>query len=165
LETDPGQRLQCEQKFNKEARENLFFSGLAYGQLVNLLSSEVKPLQDISAGTTIFLLTGIANPQPLVAYLGQYSQKIRHYNYSDHYNFKPQDIKRLINTFNQDPSADKLIITTEKDAQRLRSNVLKELLLNLSVFYLPVKIALQHEDKATFDQKILNYVSGNSRDR
>jgi tetraacyldisaccharide 4'-kinase len=165
LETAVGQRLQCERKFNDEAKENLFFSGLAYGQLIDLLSSEEKPLRDISAGTTIFLLTGIANPRPLVAYLGQYSQNIRHYNYPDHYNFKPEDIKKLVRLFNQEPSADKLIITTEKDAQRLRSNVLKELLLNLSVFYLPVKIALQDEDKATFDQKILNYVSGTSRDR
>jgi tetraacyldisaccharide 4'-kinase len=165
LKTAPGQRLRCERKFDNETKENLFFSGLAYGQLINLQSSEVKPLQDISTDTTIFLLTGIANPQPLVAYLEQYSRKIHHYDYSDHYNFKPQDIKKLIGMFNQDTSADKLIITTEKDAQRLRNNTLKELLLNLPLFYLPVKIALQHEDKATFDQKILNYVSGTSRDR
>jgi tetraacyldisaccharide 4'-kinase len=165
LETTPGQRLQCERKFNDEAKRNLFFSGLAYGQLINLLSSDVKSLQDISADTTIYLLTGIANPRPLLAYLGQYSQKIYHYDYPDHYNFKPQDIKRLISAFGQNPSSDKLIITTEKDAQRLRSSALKELLLNLSVFYLPVKIAFQDEDKATFDQKILNYVSGTSRDR
>lgn len=165
LATSSLQKQKCMRKFNDKTREHLFFSALAYSNLVNLQSSQIKALGDISVNTTIFLLTGIANPLPMLTQLKQYTKKIHHHDYPDHYNFKHRDIEKLIRMFDQNPSEDKLIITTEKDAQRLRSRALKELLLNLPVFYLPVKIALQQEDKATFDQKILNYVSGTSRNR
>lgn len=165
LQIDAKEQLFCRNKFDLKANENLFFSSLVYGELVHVFSSQTKSADELSASTNVILLTGIANPQPLVSHLEQYSKKIYHFDYPDHYSFKSKDIEKLVKEFNQNPSADKLIITTEKDAQRLRSNTLKELLLNLPVFYLPVKIALREEDKATFDQKILDYVSGTTRNR
>ena len=113
----------------------------------------------------MFLLSGIANPKPLVAYLNQHTNQLQHFEHPDHYQFSKQDIQKLINAYQEAPVKEKLIITTEKDAQRLLDATLKELLLNLPVFYLPVKIALPEEDKTTFDQKILNYVSSTTRNR
>lgn len=165
LQLNTQEKLFCRNKFDLNAGANLFFSSLVYVELTHLFSSQTKSTGELSIGTDVFLLTGIANPQPLVSHLKQYSQKIHHFDYPDHYSFKSKDIEKLIREFKKNPSADKLIITTEKDAQRLRSNTLKELLLNLPVFYLPVKIALGEEDKATFDQKILDYVSGTTRNR
>jgi tetraacyldisaccharide 4'-kinase len=76
-----------------------------------------------------------------------------------------QNVMRLVQAFHADPSKEKIIVTTEKDAQRLLDVSFKELLLNLPVFYLPIKIELQKEDKNTFDQKILDYVSSTTRNR
>lgn len=165
VKIDIHQKHSCLSKFDAEAKENLSFSFLTYGNLTHLITKEQKPLTSISNTTCVFLLTGIANPIPLLTELQRYTLQIDHHDYPDHYRFTNQNIQQLVNAFNSDPSDEKIIITTEKDAQRLLDDVLRELLLNLPVFYLPVKITLQEEDKATFDQKILDYVSSTTRNR
>jgi len=160
-----AQRHKCTVKFNTEGLERLVFSSLKYGQLLPLISGEVRTCESLSPDTTIFLLTGIANPQPLTEHLKQFSARVEHYDYPDHYRFTTKDIEKLVKAFKQHPSKEKIIITTEKDAQRLLSEILKELLLNLPVFYLPVQINILADDKATFDKKILDYVSIHRRDR
>lgn len=166
-------QLDCRKKFDREGRQELLFSSLAYQNLVPLFTrgsrtynlGTVQSDHHISAGTTIFLLTGIANPLPLLQYLKSHTQAIHHHDYPDHHKFTVQNIQQLVRDFNECPAVEKIIITTEKDAQRLISNTLKELLLNLPVFYLPIKIALHEQDKVTFDQKILDYVSSTTRNR
>jgi len=155
----------CRDKFNMPKDTGPVFSSLAYGDLTPLIANPEQATPKISSGTEVILLTGIANPLPLVSYLEQQGASIHHFEHPDHYSFRLRDISRLVKAFHQCPSPNKLIITTEKDAQRLRHETLKELLLNLPLFYLPVKIALHDADKATFDQKILNYVSGTTRNR
>jgi tetraacyldisaccharide 4'-kinase len=165
VKMDIHQKQVCLNKFDAKVKENLSFSFLTYGNLTHLISKEQKALASVSNTTTVFLLTGIANPLPLLTELQKYTSQIDHHDYPDHYRFTTQNIQQLVNAFKNDPSEEKIIITTEKDAQRLLDDVLKELLLNLPVFYLPVKITLQEEDKATFDQKILDYVSSTTRNR
>ncbi|WP_449439307.1 tetraacyldisaccharide 4'-kinase [Pedobacter steynii] len=159
------QKQTCIRKFDKDAQQNVSFSFLTYGNLTHLVSKAEQSLTSLSGNTMVFLLTGIANPMPLLWELQKYTKQINHSDYPDHYRFTVQNIQQLVNAFNNHPSEEKIIITTEKDAQRLLDDVLKELLLNLPVFYLPVKITLPEEDKATFDKKILDYVSSTTRNR
>ena len=158
-------RQLCEKRFSSEGRDRLSFSSLQYQQIVPLFAYAAEPIPDIDSDTEIVLLTGIANPDILVAHLSQLTSMISHHNYPDHYQFTEQNILKLINDYKRRPSLKKIILTTEKDAQRLLDDALKELLLNLPVYYLPIKIVIHAEDKATFDQKILNYVSGTTRNR
>jgi tetraacyldisaccharide 4'-kinase len=159
-------KSKCLQQFADSPAGQPVFSYLRYGNLMPLFSGQEQSLTEIPAGNIIFLLTGIANPAPMVAQLVRYSRHIQHYNYPDHHQFSIANIRQLVHDFNnQYPKKEKLIITTEKDAQRLLAVTLKELLLNLPIYYLPIKIALQNEDKATFDQKILEYVSSSTRNR
>lgn len=160
-----AERLKIVQTFASSSNQGISFSALQYGNLTRLFSEEKRACTTISAATTIYLLTGIANPSPLISYLKGYTNDIDHHEYPDHYRFSLQNIKRLVDAFHHNPSKEKLIVTTEKDAQRLLDDTFKELLLNLPVFYLPIKIALQQEDKVTFDQKILDYVSSTTRNR
>ncbi|RZL16852.1 MAG: tetraacyldisaccharide 4'-kinase [Pedobacter sp.] len=160
-----SQKSACTYKFDADSKEKLSFSYLTYHDLVHLVLPEQRPCSTISNTTAVFLLTGIANPVPLVTYLHQYTSLIFHHNYPDHHQFSTQNILLLANSFNKYPSEDKIIITTEKDAQRLLDNTLKKLLVNLPVFYLPVKIALAEEDRIIFDNKIIDYVSSITRNR
>ncbi len=159
------ERLKCTRKFDERYGPELAFSFLTYGRLRHLFSRQEQPYEAITNDTSIVLLTGIANPLPLLTHLKKYSQNIDHHDYPDHHQFSRKNIEQLIRSFNRNSGKEKIIITTEKDAQRLLDVTFKELLLNLPVFYLPIKIDLQKEDKATFDQKILNYVSGTTRNR
>lgn len=159
------ERLRCGGKFNDKAGKGLSFSFITYGKLKHLFSGATKSCDTITGDTAVFLITGIANPLPLLNYLKNYSGNVQHYDYPDHHKFSQNNIEQLVMAFNSDIRKEKIIITTEKDAQRLLDVTFKELLLNLPVFYLPIEIDLQKEDKATFDQKILNYVSSTTRNR
>ncbi|WP_316816232.1 tetraacyldisaccharide 4'-kinase [Pedobacter nyackensis] len=158
-------REKCIDKFNHKSVADVSFSFITYGNLEHLFSSTSQACDKITKDTAVFLLTGIANPLPLLNHLKNYTTDIEHHDYPDHHQFSKSNIENLIKAFNSDVRKEKIIITTEKDAQRLLDVTFKELLLNLPVFYLPIKIDLQKEDKATFDQKILNYVSSTTRNR
>jgi tetraacyldisaccharide 4'-kinase len=69
----------------------------------------------------------------------------------------------LIKAFNNHPAKKKIIITTEKDSQRLLGNNLKDLLLNLPIYFMPIEIELAPKDKFTFDKNILDYVASTKR--
>ena len=79
----------------------------------------------------------------------------RHLEFSDHYKYESKDIKKIIKTYQK---SNDLILTTEKDAQKLKEfNELK----NLPVYYLKVTIDfLWNKDK--FDKKIKDYVGSYS---
>jgi tetraacyldisaccharide 4'-kinase len=162
---DTTESAACIKNFGNMPASGLSFSFISYGKLKHLFSGAEQSCDAISTDTRVFLLTGIANPAPLLVHLKGYSNHIVQHNYPDHHQFSRQNIAQLVNAFQSEGSKEKIIITTEKDAQRLLAVTLKELLLNLPVFYLPIKIELQEKDKATFDQKILNYVSGTTRNR
>lgn len=165
VQLSSNERSACIRKFEDMEEGGLSFSFITYGNLKHLFSGAEQSCDAIPAGARIFLLTGIANPGPLLEHLKGYSNLISHHNYPDHHDFSPHNIRQLVKAFKAEGSKESIIITTEKDAQRLLAVTLKELLLNLPVFYLPIKIELQEKDKATFDQKILSYVSGTTRNR
>ena len=59
---------------------------------------------------------------------------------------------------------DKLIITTEKDAARLRSLPLDEVITE-NLYILPIRVEFLQDQQQSFDNYITDYVSKNSRDR
>lgn len=139
-------------------------SYLKYGDLLHLYNTESRILDSIK-DYEIFLLTGIANPEPLIEELEKYSKNIKHEEFPDHYAFKEDDIRRLKTAFEAGVKKDKIIITTEKDSKRLRATRFEDLLVNLPVYYLPIEVDLFEEDKINFDELILNYVKSNRRNR
>ncbi|SMC66592.1 tetraacyldisaccharide 4'-kinase [Pedobacter nyackensis] len=158
-----AERLKCTGKFDDKAETEVAFSFITYGSLKHLYSAEERDCNTILAESSVFLLTGIANPTPLCEHLNRFTRNIYHHDYPDHHRFSKQNIQQLVNAFQSGSIKEKIIVTTEKDAQRLLDVTFKELLVNLPVFYLPIKIELQKEDKTTFDQKILDYVSSATR--
>ena len=139
--------------------QEVFFSSLEYASLKRIFDS--KPdfkIGDIQPHTVVFLLTGIANPAPLLEYLKQFSRNIISLEYGDHHQFTRKNIAKLVKEFKAADSIDKLIITTEKDAQRLSSYHVQELLRPLPVYYLPVKALIQPPGDRRFNDLIREYV-------
>ncbi|MBC6111602.1 tetraacyldisaccharide 4'-kinase [Pedobacter fastidiosus] len=139
-------------------------SYLKYGNLKHLYNGESLSLESIK-DFEIFLLTGIVNPEPLIEELQKWSKNIHHEEFPDHYAFKIEDLKKFKSAFENGNGKEKIIITTEKDSQRLRAIGFEDLLVNLPVYYLPIEVELFEEDKITFDELILNYVKSNRRNR
>ncbi|MBO9672946.1 MAG: tetraacyldisaccharide 4'-kinase [Sphingobacteriaceae bacterium] len=146
------------------AGQPVLHSYLKYGDLIHLYHNESLPLKSVK-DFEIFLLTGIANPAPLIEELEKYSHNIKHEEFPDHYAFKEGDIKKFRSAFLAENKKDKIIITTEKDSKRLKATGFEDLLVDLPVYYLPIEVELFEEDKIIFDELILNYVKSNRRNR
>lgn len=155
-------QITIRRKIDTTLAQRISFSSLQYGELVHLFDRS-ELMRTALKDQKVWMLTGIANPQPMFDELARYTSKIERIAYPDHYDFSREELNRLISDFHRCPSKEKIIITTEKDSQRLLSDNLKDLLLNLPVYYLPVEINLASKDKLTFDQNILNYVANAKR--
>jgi tetraacyldisaccharide 4'-kinase len=154
-------QVEVRKKIDTRIDQRISFSSIKYGNLTHLFTKEIKVIDHQI--NTFFLLTGIANPKPLIEHLKQLGTIAKSFEYPDHYNFTTQNMNELITIFNEHPAKTKIIITTEKDSQRLLGDNLKDLLLNLPIFYLPIEIELAPKDKFTFDKNILDYVAGTKR--
>ena len=148
------------QKINLNATQGLSFSHINYGDLTHLYNGEKLTF---NTSQQVFLLTGIANPTPLKNQLTSMELKVHSFEYPDHHRFTEKEIEALVNAFYVNPAKQKIIVTTEKDGQRLLDNNLRDLLLNLPVYYLPIEIEINAADKVRFDQKILDYVASTKR--
>ena len=131
---------------------SVFFSKIKYEDIISIKDKTV--IKSIK-GKSILLITGIANSNPILDYLKNLNINFRHLEFSDHYKYESKDIKKIIKTFQK---SNDLILTTEKDAQKLKE--FNEL-INLPIYYLKVTIDfLWNKDK--FDKKIKDYVESYS---
>jgi tetraacyldisaccharide 4'-kinase len=163
---DEQAREQINSKFSSFKPGHIAYASIQYHSLQPVYtSSKYQENPNTDSTTTVFLLTGIANTKPLLQYLeGQYMQIVQH-SYPDHHKFSLGEIKALVKAFESCPDREKLILTTEKDAQRLLDASIKDLLLNLPVFFLPIKVDIHASDLHNFNQEILTYVSKHTRNR
>lgn len=132
--------------------QKVFFSSINYDE--NIFSKRKSLPDNNLAYYEILLITGIANPKPLLEHLGKFSQRVKHLKFPDHHNFTERDIHKILTEYKKMGDY-KLILTTEKDYVRLKTfQQLHEL-----VYYWPININIDNQD--TFNQIIINYVRKN----
>ncbi|HWZ16693.1 MAG TPA: tetraacyldisaccharide 4'-kinase [Mucilaginibacter sp.] len=139
--------------------QQLFFTSIAY-QGLQSVDGEATGLV-IDKDTTVFLLTGIANAEPLVQHLSRSTNHIIHHKYPDHHPFTLKNIAKLAGEFAACASAKKIIVTTEKDAQRLDDSWFKPGAAGaegLPVYVMPIRVEFLNESRHLFDQLITEYV-------
>ncbi|HLV41744.1 MAG TPA: tetraacyldisaccharide 4'-kinase, partial [Brumimicrobium sp.] len=106
----------------------------------------------------ILLVTGIGNPQPLIAHLKQHS-KVTHLKFGDHHDYTIKDIEKIHNIFDNFVSAEKIIVTTEKDAVRLMNSEVKTNIQSYPWYYQAMTVKIEEESKLL--KKIYSYVNTN----
>ena len=147
-------------RFQLNETDRLFFSFLKYGNLKPLNgNAPERSLNSINEESKVILLTGIANASPLVAELAAHGSELIQHQYPDHHQLNAKNITKHVNSLNELGGNDNLIITTEKDAQRLNIAGIREQLKSLSVYYLPVEAEFNEPGKAGFNNYIEEYAS------
>ncbi|HWZ35708.1 MAG TPA: tetraacyldisaccharide 4'-kinase [Mucilaginibacter sp.] len=136
--------------------QQVFFSAINYMGLQDLKGNDVDTI--IDQDTTVFLLTGIANPDPLIDYIKKQTLHFIQHNYPDHHRFSLKNITKLADEFAACGAQKKLIVTTEKDAQRLGEQELSSLVNKLPVLVLPISVNFLDGRQEQFDQLITEYV-------
>lgn len=101
-------------------------------------------------GRQVLLVTGIANPSPLVNYLKLEGASVEQLNYPDHYNFAQKDLEHIGREFEKLSNSDAIILTTEKDKVKLLP-----LLASMSEFaftfhYIAIQVAFEKGQESVF---------------
>ena len=144
--------------------QQLYFTTFRYGDLKAFdTPNEQKPLSTITSNTHILLVTGIASATPLVEKLREHTDYIIHMEYGDHHNFTKAELQDISKRFASINSEDKIIITTEKDAARLRG-MQPDSSITENLYVLPIEVEFLQEQQQSFNKYITDYVSKNSRD-
>jgi len=146
---------QISAKIKPSENQHLFFSSLSYSNPKSLWGKEEFPLDK---NVNIMLVTGIANPVEIKKYVSEKADLIKHLNFSDHHTFTDHEIENIVEIFSTIAGGKKIILTTEKDAMRLKT---EEGLRNLPVYYLPVEIKFQEKEEEKFNKLILEHVGKN----
>lgn len=163
----PIQRRIIVKEINKAPYQNLYFTSFAYKKAVPVFPEDFENTEDPLVGNKgekgIVLITGIANPQPFKEYLLRNFEEIIHLSYPDHYRFRVEDFDTIQNSVNNLKSARKYVITTEKDAVRLREFTNIAGSFKKLFYYIPVGVIFLNDDKEEFDNMIIEYVRKNKR--
>ncbi|MGN0234712.1 MAG: tetraacyldisaccharide 4'-kinase [Paludibacteraceae bacterium] len=124
--------------------QHLFFSQVHYAE------------GDIREGRRVLVLTGIAQPEYLMAYIRKRYPDARLMAFPDHHRFSKKDVARILSEAQQYDT----VLTTEKDYQRLAETPIPEQLGN-RLQPLPIEVQLRGDKNKDFDREILNYVKQN----
>lgn len=156
----PILRRQITQELNPAPYQQLFFSYVKYVGLEPLFPGiPAYPVQKRKP-SAIFMMTGIANPSPMEEYLRSMSDELIMMTFPDHHDFSLQELAGIRQRFTDYHSREKIIVTTEKDAMRLRNSKAEDILKGLPLYYLLIEHEFHKEDKEKFDKMVMDFLSG-----
>lgn len=139
-------RNEYRQKLKLAPHQSLFFSQIAYQEPQSLFGDA-----EWQHAREVLLVTGIAHPTPLKHYLEKHCT-VKHLDFPDHHDFTAADCQKITKAFNAMKETSKAVVITEKDAMRLLSPSIKEMLQELPIFYIPIQVSFLEGD--TFDKAI-----------
>ena len=144
------------------AYQSLFFTSLHYGAPYLLFGGDETRVPK-KQNSDVLLLTGIASPEQMIDDVQPNVKSLKPLTFPDHHAFSPRDIEKINNAFAAMPQESRVILTTEKDAARLRnvSGLSEEVKQRLLV--LPVEVKFMLDGEEIFNDKIISYVRKNSR--
>jgi len=133
---------------NLRSEQKIYFSKISYDESIYGIS-ETLPLNYL-LDKNFTLVTGIANPKPLVEFLKQNQFNFEHKKFPDHHYFSNSEIKNL--------KEKEIILTTEKDFVRLQPRLNK-----FAIYYLPIKIVILKSQENFFKEYIINEIENFSK--
>ena len=143
------------------AHQQLFFTWLKYGELKGFQNpaETIDTLDDLFR-YRIVAFTGIGNPKPMITYLKEYASDVKHIQFPDHHSFTIQDIADVRAQLDAIEGGNKIVVTTEKDAMRLRGTDLQDIANTLPLYVLPIEVDFTDKTQE-FNDTIINYVRTN----
>ena len=142
------EQFKITQKLNPTLFQKVFFTTIEYDN--KLKGFETVNLSELE-NKEVLLITGIANPTPLIDFLSSKSIKFNHLKYPDHHQFSDKEIAEI----KEQQSNNKIVLTTEKDYVRIFARLKK-------IYFISIKTKfLNHSND--FDNLIKKYLEQSSR--
>lgn len=134
------EKTELKTRLNPEPNQTVFFSSIQYSETL-ISSTSSRALNDLK-GTHFTLVTGIANPSPLVLYLTKMGFDFEHLNYKDHHEFSKSELDLI--------HSKSLVVTTEKDFSRLQTASKHQ------IYYLPIQLKI--DNPTEFNRMVETYI-------
>lgn len=133
-----AERSAITRQLQQQPHQQVLFASLAYSDKIKGSHAPPLPLRALRKAK-VALVTGIANPDPLVHHLTAVGIAFQHFKYPDHHNFTVRDLKQFQHF--------ETVLTTEKDYVRLEGKV-------KSLYYLEVAHQCTAENRAILEKTI-----------
>ncbi len=123
----------------KVTQTPIFFSGLQYDEPKAFGNQSVTLYEK----TPVVLVSGLANADPLDAYVRKSFALIRHHRYNDHHDYSRSEVNALVGNLPHGA----ILLTTEKDWVKFDPLLTDDERTTLPLYYLPVAVRfLDRED-------------------
>ena len=151
---DDWARSEWHRRLKLSPTQQLFFTTISYG-------TPEPVFQEADARYTyaqrLVLVSGIANDAPLRSYLSDSYKIVGRLAFPDHHKFSRGDIRKLSAAVRENPTA--CLMTTEKDAQRLRDCKAIPDSIRQRLFYLPIQAQFfSQEEENAFTKYLLKAI-------
>ena len=152
-------------KLNLYPYQGLFFSTIEYDILFPLYPESMvdQDVQIIEKDTHVLMVTGIANPTPMLEKVKALTNHVQHLSFPDHYTYKKKDTQAIEQAFAHMQGEKRIILTTEKDAARLIGSATVSDEMKPYIYVLPIKMHFLQDREETFNHQIISYVRTNKR--
>lgn len=143
----PDLKFKIESRLRQYSQAPVFYTKIEYGSLTDITGNGLFPDGNRLADTEAVIVTGIAKPKPLIDYLHPRLKRTIHLPFGDHHAFSAHDLHKIENTFEKISALNKIIITTEKDMQRLPAWFIKQ----HPIYFLPIETTFLFDQANIFD--------------
>ncbi len=141
-------------EINPITDQQVYFTTINYGRPYHLFN---KQEISIDADMDTLLLCGIANPRPLKEFLNERVHTYDMLRYPDHHIFDSDDLEEIKKQFSKIQSAIKIILTTEKDAVRLKK--FESGLNDFPIYVIPIEHSFMFGEAGRFDKTIIDFIT------
>ncbi len=136
------EKIQVTKRLKPKPYQKVLFCSLDYSSEIKSFSGETVALTTLK-GKKLAVVTGIASPKPLIAYLESRGLQFEHFKYGDHHYFTDSEIQKF--------SGFEVILTTEKDYVRLEGKV-------NNLYYIEVAHRFEEKDQQILREYVLSQI-------
>jgi tetraacyldisaccharide 4'-kinase len=125
----------------------IIFSSIGYGKPYPLKAGS-------NFSQNVVLLSGIANDNQLKDYVSNNFNLLEVLKFPDHHEYVGSDFQKLKQLFLKYSDINPVVITTEKDSVKVKSNSPAGFLAEIPIFVLPIQVVFSLEDERIIDSLI-----------
>jgi tetraacyldisaccharide 4'-kinase len=125
----------------------VFFSTISYGIPYPMEGKSVF-------SECIILVSGLADDRPLVSFCREKYRLLEVVSFPDHHDYGLADLEKIVGLAKKHQRESPVLLTTEKDAVKLKSLANRGFLGEIPIFVLPIEAKFESEDK----QMVLNSI-------
>lgn len=126
----------------------ILFSGIKYGKPVPVVSNGMQIKE------TVLVVTGIASNEVMLDWVREKYNVLEVLSFPDHHRYSVTDVDKIIDTYRKFKDNQAAIITTEKDAVKLKADLFLPYWSEIPIFALPIEVDLSRQDEEVIKKMV-----------